>query len=436
MHAQIMKLTIAAWLLIGSAFTILIGIFLGISFFNTIQRHVEEAEWVKEKNETLDQLLTLEKLLVDIETGQRAYRSTNEKRFLSSLNQAQINIGLVEDNLTNSFRENSPKLAQLAQIQQSVQSLVQLWSSTSENDSGLNRQSLIEITALEKKEMDNVRMLVKKIYTAERYELSKREASIKTLIENLTRKTVLGTFLLFLVAAVLTYFYALEFKSRKKIENQLSKNVEELEELNHSIKERSWYLAGLTVLNDALQNINTLEALGQSALKSITDYLELPAGGMYILDESEKLALKASVALSAQVSQSYALGEGLVGQAALERQIRITKFIPSSYRTIESGSGATNAGEIACIPLWYGKELKGVIELASFSPFPDHHIELLKKVSKDISLSVNEIQSRLKVGRLLEQLKEQKAILENQQDELRQTNEELSHQTESRMACD
>ncbi|AXE17833.1 histidine kinase [Runella rosea] len=431
-----MKLTIAAWLLIGSAFTILIGIFLGISFFNTIQRQVEEAEWVKEKNETLDQLLTLEKLLVDIETGQRAYRSTNEKRFLSSLNQAQINIGLVEDNLTNSFRENSPKLAQLAQIQQSVQSLVQLWSSTSENDSGLNRQSLIEITALEKKEMDNVRMLVKKIYTAERYELSKREASIKTLIENLTRKTVLGTFLLFLVAAVLTYFYALEFKSRKKIENQLSKNVEELEELNHSIKERSWYLAGLTVLNDALQNINTLEALGQSALKSITDYLELPAGGMYILDESEKLALKASVALSAQVSQSYALGEGLVGQAALERQIRITKLIPSSYWTIESGSGATNAGEIACIPLWYGKELKGVIELASFSPFPDHHIELLKKVSKDISLSVNEIQSRLKVGRLLEQLKEQKAILENQQDELRQTNEELSHQTESLMASE
>lgn len=155
-----------------------------------------------------------------------------------------------------------------------------------------------------------------------------------------------------------------------------------------------------------------------------------------MVDESQKLVLKASVALPPQAPQSYALGEGLVGQAGLERQVRITKSIPSSYWVIESGSGATQAGEIACIPLWYGKELKGVIELASFSPFPDHQIELLKKVSKDISLSANEIQSRLKVDQLLEQLKEQTAILENQQDELRQTNEELSHQSESLMASE
>ncbi len=436
MPAQIMKLSIAAWLLIGSACTILIGIFLGISFFNTIQRQVEEAEWVKEKNEMLDQLLTLEKLLVDMETGQRAYRSTNEKRFLLPFNQAQINIGLVEDNLTNYFQENPLKLSQLAQIQQSLQLLMQLWSSTPENERGVNQQTLIEITARETKEMDNVRMLVKKMYTTERYELSRREASMKMLIENLTRKTVLGTFLLFLVAAVLTYFYALEFKSRKKIENRLSNTIDELEELNKSIKERNWYLAGLTILNDSLQNTNTLEALGQSALKAVTDYLELPAGGIYLVNESQKLVLKASVALPTQAPQSYALGEGLVGQAGLERQVRITKSIPSSYWAIESGSGATKAGEIACIPLWYGKELKGVIELASFSPFPDHQIELLKKVSKDISLSANEIQSRLKVEQLLEQLKEQTAILENQQDELRQTNEELSHQSESLMASE
>lgn len=145
----------------------------------------------------------------------------------------------------------------------------------------MNQQTLIEITAQEMKEMDNVRRLVKKMYTTERNELSRREASMKMLIENLTRKTVSGTFLLFLVAAVLTYFYALEFKSRKKIENRLSNTIDELEELNKSIKERNWYLAGLTILNDSLQNTNTLEALGQSALKAVTDYLALPAGDIF-----------------------------------------------------------------------------------------------------------------------------------------------------------
>ncbi|WP_428657792.1 response regulator [Runella sp.] len=432
-----MKISIATWLLIGSSVTILLGVFLGVSFFNTIQRQSEEAYWVKEKRETADQLITLEKLLVDMETGQRAFRGTNEKKFLIPYTQAQLNIGHVMDKLTQLLQNNPRKLATLEQIQQSVHTLLQLWLLTPDNTLTLSREAMIELTAKEMKEMDRVRFLVKKIYSTEQYELIQRENAIQADVENVTRETVLGTLLLFLLAAVLTYFYFLEFKSRRKIENQLSKNVTELEGLNHSINDRNWYLAGLTVINDSLQNIDELEALGSAGLKSIMDYLELPASGFYTFNEEEqKLVLTASVALSSQTPQSYSLGEGLVGRSATERQLRITKSVPLPYWAIESGSGAAAPGEIMCIPLWYGKELKGVIELASFTPFEDRHKELLKRIAKDISLSINAIQAKLKVVGLLEQLKVQTEALKNQQDELRRANEELSRQTESLLASE
>lgn len=432
-----MKISIATWLLIGSAVTILLGAFLGVSFSNTIQRQLDEAQWVKEKHETVDQFVRLEKLLVDMETGQRAFRNTNERRFLEPYIRARAAIGHVEDNL-GQFLQNYPqKLATLEQIQQSVQVLLQLWSASSESNKVLTRPEMIDLTDRERKEMDRVRALVKKIFTTEQYELAQRELALKTEVERVTRQTVWGTALLFLVAAVLTYFYFLEFKSRRKIEKRLSKNVTELERLNQSVNERNWYLAGLTFINNALQNMTEPEKLGESSLKAIADYLELPAGGFYTFNnEDQKLTLIASVALPSQAPQAYLPGEGLVGQAAMDRQIRITRSVPSTYWTIRSGSGEAAAGQIACIPLWNGNELKGVIELASFTPFTDLQKEILQRVAKDIALSINDIQSRAKIVRLLGQLKEQTAILENQQDELRQTNEELSRQAESLLASE
>ncbi|WP_041340907.1 response regulator [Runella slithyformis] len=432
-----MKLSISTWLLIGSGVTILLGAFLGVSFSNTIQRQLDEAHWVKGKHETAAQLLTLEKLLVDMETGQRAFRSTNEKRFLEPYSRARATIGHVEDRLNQLLQSSPSRLATLEQVQQSMQGLLQLWSASIEKTDKLSRGEVIDLTDQERNEMEKVRALVKKIYTAEQYELTQRELAIKTEIEKVTHQTVWGTALLFFVAAVLTYFYFLEFRSRRKIENRLNKNVTELERLNQSVNERNWYLAGLTLINDSLQNTTGLEGMGQSGLKAITDYLELPAGALYTFDNDDRnLALIASVALPSQVSQSYGLGEGLVGQAAMDRQIRITRAIPPDYWTIQSGSGGAAAGQIACIPLWYGNELKGVIELASFTFFTDLQKEFLRRVSNDIAVSINDIQSRIKIDRLLEKLKEQTLILENQQHELRQTNEELSRQAESLLASE
>ncbi len=432
-----MKVSIATWLLIGSAVTILLGVSLGVSFFNTIQRQLEEARWVKEKQATIDQVSMLEKLLVDMETAQRAYRNTNDKKFLFPFPQAQTDIVGIQQILNQQLKDNPRKLALLDQVKKQEEALYQLWSNPVMNGDFSDRRSLAEITNLEKEKMDEVRMLVKKMHDTEHEELVKRENDLVAYVEKITQRTVIGTSLLFIIAGILTYFYFLEFKSRRKTETLLHKNVIELEELNRSSREKNWYLTGLTNINDALQNVQEIESLGQSVLKAIVGYLELPAAGFYAYEEEEnKLVLKASIALSSQTNQAYNVGEGLVGQAATDKHVAITKSVPASYWSIASGSGAGNAGQIACVPLWYGQELKGVIELASFIPFSEQQTELLKRVAKDISIAVNGIYSRHKIVGLLKQLQWQTAALENQQDELRQTNEDLTRQTESLQASE
>jgi signal transduction histidine kinase/DNA-binding response OmpR family regulator/CHASE3 domain sensor protein len=428
-----MKLSNSNWLIIGSALTISIGVGLGVSFFNTIQRQLEEASWIKAKYETINNILTLEKLLVDMETGQRAYRNTNERKFLLPFIEAESGILEIENNLTEAVSNNPKQLARVAQIQKLTESLVRFWDANVTTGQFLDRQNAIIFTELEKKNMDEIRRLIKKVYEVEQEELEARQRGMDGVIEAMTRRTVIGTALLFIIAAILTYFYFLEFKNRKKIESQLNESVIALEQLNRSSSERNWYLTGLTVMYNSLQDAGELEELGTSILKAMSEYLDAPAAGFYICEDN-KLILKASIALPAQTIRTYELGEGLVGQAALGKEINITKSVPASYWSIESGMGVGVAGQIACIPLWYGKELKGVIELASFTTFSDLQKDLLKRISKDISVAVNVIQSRHKIVRLLQQLQQQTAILENQQDELRQTNEELTRQAESLVA--
>ena len=134
--------------------------------------------------------------------------------------------------------------------------------------------------------------------------------------------------------------------------------------------------------------------------------------------------------LPGQVQRTYQLGEGLVGQAALERSLTITNNIPAAFWTIQAASGQALPGQIVCLPVWYNKDLKGVMELASFLPLPEQALHLLKSVANNIAIAINAVDYYEKAMHLLQQVQEQKEELENQQEELQQSNEELFRQAE------
>ncbi|WP_327248477.1 GAF domain-containing hybrid sensor histidine kinase/response regulator [Sediminibacterium salmoneum] len=151
---------------------------------------------------------------------------------------------------------------------------------------------------------------------------------------------------------------------------------------------------------------------------------------MYIKNEkSNSLEMTAGVAISSDAKIGFRIGEGIIGNAALQREAVSISDVPGDYWHVETALGdMTGKGEILCMPLWLDNELKGLIELGIFGKFSAHQKNLLENIAHNVATAIQAEQARAKINDLLAEVQEHKESLVKQQEELRQTNNELSRQ--------
>jgi len=146
----------------------------------------------------------------------------------------------------------------------------------------------------------------------------------------------------------------------------------------------------------------------------------------YILEQDEvnqdtnKLKLFSAYAFNEELSigKEFALGQGLVGQVAIEKERILLNNVPKDYIKIGSGLGEASPVSVIVLPVLFEKEIKAVIELASFENFSEIHLDFLTQLTESIGIVLNTIEANSKTEQLLEQS-------QSLTDELRRTNEEL-----------
>lgn len=227
--------------------------------------------------------------------------------------------------------------------------------------------------------------------------------------------------------------YAVEIEKRSqddRLSASLNRMTRNLREMTRENQRRDWIKTGQTKLNDRMRGEPDMAALGRSLITFLARYLNAQIGTFYVPDGNHRLHLIASYACKKHESLSNALefGEGLVGQAALEKQRIILANVPDDYITVNSGLGEYRPRNIAVIPVLFEGEVKGVIELGSLYAFDDDNLVFLNLVAENIAVAIHSAQSRLRVQELLEETQTQAEELQAQQEELRQTNEELAEQ--------
>jgi methyl-accepting chemotaxis protein len=121
---------------------------------------------------------------------------------------------------------------------------------------------------------------------------------------------------------------------------------------------------------------DSMKQLYQQFLQIICDQLSAGQGAYYEAFESEgirKVRLAAGYALAVGESTEvvYDFGEGLVGQSAAEGRTLYVDDIPEGYIKIVSGLGTASPRYLLIVPVGRGREVKGVIEIASFSAIVD-----------------------------------------------------------------
>lgn len=221
-------------------------------------------------------------------------------------------------------------------------------------------------------------------------------------------------------------------KSLIEMRNSLIKADEEDEKRNKEDEKRSWTNEGLAKFADILrQNNNNLEILGTEIIINLISYLEANQGGIFILDDNNKENIHFNL-LSAYaydrrkfMEKHIELGEGLVGNCAIEKKTIFMIDIPQDYVEITSGLGSANPNCLLIVPLKVEENVLGVIEIASFKVLQDFEIEFVEKLAESIASTLSSVKINIKTSELLEHSQQQTEEMAAQEEEMRQNMEEL-----------
>ncbi len=222
--------------------------------------------------------------------------------------------------------------------------------------------------------------------------------------------------------------------------NQMIANLRDTTQRNQA---QDWLKTNLAKFSGMMQGQKTLEAVSRLIMSELTPLVSAHHGAFFIASETAKgkeLQLVASYAYQERksVSNRFQLGEGLVGQSALEKKAIVLTNVPADYIQISSGLGQAAPLNILVLPILFEGEVSAVVELASFQSFSPIHRLFLEQLSESLGVVLNMIGANTRTvdalarsQRLAEELQAQSMELHAQQAELKRSNQELGAQAQS-----
>jgi signal transduction histidine kinase/DNA-binding response OmpR family regulator/HPt (histidine-containing phosphotransfer) domain-containing protein len=194
---------------------------------------------------------------------------------------------------------------------------------------------------------------------------------------------------------------------------EMSRALETLQVVSRERQLQAWLKAEVAATTEQLQQAEDFPQFGAILLSRISNSLDLLYAAFYLADESHtRLTRVAGFAASiAAEPKEFRAGEGLVGQAAVEKR---TLQINSGEKTlaISVGVGNVTSASLLFIPVISQNLVLAVIELASATPVVERQQALLDALLPTIALNTRILGSKLVSQRLLEQTQAQAADLE------------------------
>ncbi len=218
-----------------------------------------------------------------------------------------------------------------------------------------------------------------------------------------------------------------EVAALKDTINEMIRNLKDTTQKN---TEQDWLKTNLAKFSRMLQGQKDLVTVGQLILSELAPVVGAQQAEFYVLTTiggMPKLKLFASYASHGQPAhgKELELGQGLVGQCAVEREKILLTNVPGEAFRIASGLSERAALDVLVLPIVFEGEVRGVLELASLDRFNSSHQAFLDQLTESIGIVINTIAANMRTEDLLEQSQSLAEELQNRQQELQQTNQEL-----------
>ncbi|MBC1238989.1 response regulator [Nostoc sp. 2RC] len=453
---------------IGAGFTLSVAILtsIGLISYQSTNELIETSRKENHTYEVLSQIEDLNLQLTKAETGQRGYIITGEQRYLEPYNAAMQSLNqtfkelqkLTLDNPNQQNRLNmlEPLLTERMAVMKNVIDLRQ--------NQGLEVAQEAVATDRGKQLMDRIQKLLQAIKNEENVLLKQRseraQLAARQTLATIVYSIPLFAAILVLIGIILTRHISLPLRRvsqlvQKVADGDLSVNLPEsdredeigvlkrtfnqmIANLRYTTQkndEQNWLKSNLAEFTQMLQGQRNLESVSRTILSNLAPLVGASAGVFYVMDsinDEPVLKLLGSYAYQERknLANQFRLGEGLVGQCALEKQRILLTGVPSDYIRISSGLGEAPPLNIIVLPIIFEDQVNAVIELAAFAPFKDLHLTFLEQLSEILGVFLNNIASQLQTQQLLAESVALTEELQSQQEELQQSNQLLEEQAQ------
>jgi signal transduction histidine kinase/CheY-like chemotaxis protein/HAMP domain-containing protein len=194
------------------------------------------------------------------------------------------------------------------------------------------------------------------------------------------------------------------------LKDTLNEMIRNLRETTRQNVEQDWLKTHLASFTRMLAGERDLAAVTDMVLSELAPLVQAQHGAFYLMDSaSGELTFQAGYGFEERrnLSTSFRLGEGLVGQCAKEKKRILLTEVPSDYVRVSSGLGAAPPLNIIVLPVLFEGTVRAVLELASFNAFSVTHLALLDRLPESIGLVLNTIEADTLTNTLLEQSQSQ-----------------------------
>lgn len=414
-----------------------------------------------------NEINSIEKYVMDMESGQRGYLITGDPAYLEPYHNGETSWRQSYTKLSQLTQENAVQEQSLQNIKESIERwIMQLDGATGpmmKRDLGAGTHTINPYDFyLGKQNVEDIRSQLDRFrdieiaLTKDRAKLLDDQNRMFTrslfimltllLIFSLTTALLISQSIVGTIKQVTKSILKLSSFKRdytQRIHVTMNDEVKDLAEATNMLLENQeeieWQQRKLAEVVHMLQGISDMETLGSSFITKAAELFGASFGLFYLRSTHKGKVTMEKIAAYAMMDNEndigihrFHLGEGLVGQCALEKRMFHFMNVPDHYVKITSGLGAVKAQSVLIVPILHHHEVIAVMELASLNKFTHQQMELLEDILDVLGTIVHSVQTRVEVERLLresqlmtEELQIQTEELQSQQEELHMTNEQL-----------
>ncbi|MCX6051454.1 MAG: ATP-binding protein [Campylobacterales bacterium] len=228
------------------------------------------------------------------------------------------------------------------------------------------------------------------------------------------------------------FTHAIEVKSNKDELGLAIVTMTDILKVNSiKTKEDTYFNEGIAEFNDKLTGFVSIPELSTEAITAMSRYAGASSGVVYTFDKNKsQLKLMATFAFSAveKLANTIALGEGVIGQVALEKIPMLLQNVKESEFIIQSATTYTQAKEVYIFPLLFEGNLLGVVELIHLNAFQTIEKEYLTKAASIFATALNTTGQNAEIKILLEKSQQAYEELQVQSEELEESNVQMVEQ--------